>query len=192
VSVCGEGFAPDGVQMFDEASARRGALGALRGADFMNLLFPREHCMSLALAEALAGRAKREGGPFGAVVARNSEIIAARHNTVLATNDPTAHAEINAIRAACEKLGRLHLDDCVLHTTCEPCPMCLGAIYWARLKAVYYAADRHDAADAGFGDAEFYGEFAKPADARQIPFGQIMQREAVDLMRSWDDPPLYY
>jgi len=148
--------------------------------------------METALAEARAGRAKREGGPFGAVVARNGEIIAARHNTVLATNDPTAHAEVNAIRAACEKLGRPHLGDCELYTTCEPCPMCLGALQWARIKTVYYAADRHDAAAAGFADAGFYEEFAKPADARQIPFIQVMREAAAGMMREWGDPPLAY
>ena len=148
--------------------------------------------MALAIAEARAGREKREGGPFGAVITRNGEVVAACHNTVLATNDPTAHAEINAIRAACEKLGRPHLDDCELHTSCEPCPMCLGAIYWARLKAVHYAADRHDAAGAGFGDADFYKEFAKPAEAREIPFTQLMRPEAAAMMRQWDDPPLKY
>ena len=148
--------------------------------------------MQRALAEARAGRAKREGGPFGAVITRNGEIIAACHNTVLATNDPTAHAEVNAIRAACKKLGRPHLDDCELHTTCEPCPLCLGAIQWARLKTVYYAADRHDAAAAGFGDADFYEEFAKPADARQIPLVQVMREAAAEMMREQDGPPLTY
>ena len=152
-----------------------------------------ESIMRLALGEARAGRAKREGGPFGAVVTRNGEVVAACHNTVAATNDPTAHAEVNAIRAACEKLGRPHLDDCELHTSCEPCPMCLGAIYWARIKAVRYAADRHDAAAAGFGDADFYGEFARPAEQRQIPFSRLMREEAAAMMREWiNDPPLHY
>ena len=156
-----------------------------------------ENPMDRALAEARAGRAKREGGPFGAVVARDGEIIAACHNTVLATNDPTAHAEVNAIRAACEKLGRPHLDDCELYTTCEPCPMCLGAIQWARLKAVHYAADRHDAAAAGFGDADFYEEFAKPAHERRVPFIQTQRQAAAEMMREWGgrdspDSPLTY
>ena len=148
--------------------------------------------MGLAIQEARAGREKREGGPFGAVITRGGEVVAARHNTVLATRDPTAHAEINAIRAACEKLGRPHLDDCELHTSCEPCPMCLGAVYWARLKAVHYAADRRDAADAGYGDADFYGEFAKPADARRIPLVQTRQNEAAAMMRQRDNTPLAY
>jgi len=147
--------------------------------------------MQAALAQARAGRAKREGGPFGAVITRDNEIIAACHNTVLATNDPTAHAEVNAIRAACAALGRPHLDDCELFTTCEPCPMCLGTIQWARLKTVYFAADRHDAAAAGFDDAEFYAEFATPARVRKIPFVQVMREAAADMMREWNDTLRY-
>ncbi len=148
--------------------------------------------MTTAIAEAQAGREQRHGGPFGAVIVRDGEIIAACHNTVLATNDATAHAEINAIRAACQKLQRCHLDDCELYTSCEPCPMCLGAIYWARLKAVYYAADRHDAEAAGFGDADFYEEAAKPAGQRRIRFTQLQQHPAAAMMKSWPDAPLTY
>ena len=150
--------------------------------------------MAFAISEAREGRMRRDGGPFGAVIVRDGEIIAACHNTVLATHDATAHAEINAIRAACEKLGRCHLGDCELYTSCEPCPMCLGAIYWARLKAVWYAASRDDAAAAGFGDAEFYEEIAKPASERKIRFEQIKTRkdDAASMMRGWGDAPLAY
>jgi tRNA(Arg) A34 adenosine deaminase TadA len=153
---------------------------------------PRGNPMERAIAEARAGREAREGGPFGAVVVRNGEVISACHNTVLATNDPTAHAEVNAIRAACEKLKRPHLDDCELYTTCEPCPMCLGAIQWARFKTVYYAASRHDAAAAGFDDAGFYDDAAKPPAERKIPFVQTNPQDAADMMRQWNDAPLAY
>jgi len=148
--------------------------------------------MSLAIDQARAGREARKGGPFGAVVVRNGEVVSACHNTVLATNDPTAHAEVNAIRAACGKLNRPHLDDCELYTTCEPCPMCLGAIQWARLKAVHYAASRHDAAAAGFDDSEFYDDAAKPVAQRKIPFIQTNPQDAADMMRQWNDAPLAY
>lgn len=148
--------------------------------------------MGAAIAEGERGRASRAGGPFGAVVVRNGEIIARSHNTVLADCDATAHAEVNAIRAACQHLGRCHLDDCELYTSCEPCPMCLGAICWARLKAVYFAADRFDAARAGFDDAEFYEEIAKPVAERRIRFVQAGQAEAAAMMVRWRDQPLAY
>ncbi|AMK76020.1 MULTISPECIES: nucleoside deaminase [Methylomonas] len=113
------------------------------------------------------------GGPFGAIVVRGGEIIAGSGNRVTPDLDPTAHAEIVAIRLACQKLGDFQLSDCTLYTSCEPCPMCLGAIYWARLKAVYYACDRFDAAKAGFDDGFIYTEIDKPAQQRRIAMQQL-------------------
>jgi tRNA(Arg) A34 adenosine deaminase TadA len=108
------------------------------------------------------------GGPFAALVVRDGAIIAQGTNRVTASNDPTAHAEMMAIRAACTALGRFHLDGCMLYTTCEPCPMCLGAIYWARLDGVFYAGTREDAAAAGFDDAHIYEEVNRPPEERSI------------------------
>jgi len=108
-----------------------------------------------------------QGGPYGAVIVRNGEIIAGSGNRVTSCLDPTAHAEIMAIRLACQKLQNFQLTDCILYTSCEPCPMCLGAIYWARLQKVYFACDRHDAATAGFDDSFIYEELAiQPAERR--------------------------
>ncbi|OQW73726.1 MAG: tRNA-specific adenosine deaminase [Proteobacteria bacterium ST_bin11] len=113
------------------------------------------------------------GGPFGAIVVRDGEVIAGSGNRVTPDLDPTAHAEIVAIRLACQKLGDFQLSDCTLYTSCEPCPMCLGAIYWARLQAVYFACDRFDAAKAGFDDGFIYTEIDKPAQQRQIAMQQL-------------------
>ncbi|WP_020483112.1 nucleoside deaminase [Methylomonas sp. MK1] len=113
------------------------------------------------------------GGPFGAIVVKDGKIIAASGNRVTPDLDPTAHAEIVAIRLACQKLGDFQLSDCTLYTSCEPCPMCLGAIYWARLQAVYFACDRFDAAKAGFDDGFIYTEIDKPAQQRRIAMQQL-------------------
>lgn len=111
-----------------------------------------------------------DGGPFAALVAKEQQVIAVAWNEVLKLNDPTAHAEVQAIRQACQKLGTFQLTDCVLYSSCEPCPMCLGAIYWARPAAVYYAATRDDAKAGGFDDALIYEQIACPPDQRTIPF----------------------
>lgn len=137
--------------------------------------------MDMALAELRTG----SGGPFGAVVVRDGEIIGAGSNRVTTTNDPTAHAEIVAIRDACRRLGRFQLDDCTVYTTCEPCPMCLGAIYWARPKKFYYAATREDAAKAGFDDSEIYKEIQLPIRSRKIPSEQLMEIEANQIFQTW-------
>ena len=108
-----------------------------------------------------------QGGPFGAVIVKNNTVIATGVNQVTPLLDPTAHAEIQAIRAACQLLGDFQLTDCVLYSSCEPCPMCLGAIYWARLKAVYFASTRHDAAQAGFDDNFIYDDFTQPLNQRR-------------------------
>lgn len=125
------------------------------------------------------------GGPFGAVVVKNGIIVGKAGNSVTSTNDPTAHAEVNAIRDACKNLNTFQLDDCEIYTSCEPCPMCLGAIYWARPKAVYYACTKTDAANAGFDDSFIYEEINIPMNNRRIPALQMMQSEAQKVFEEW-------
>ena len=134
------------------------------------------------------------GGPFGAVIVRNGEIVAECGNSVTTTNDPTAHAEVNAIRAACKKLNTFDLSDCEIYASCEPCPMCLSAIYWARIPKLYYAANKHDAKDAGFDDSFIYKELALPPRERKTPVENILHNEALvpfDLWREKDDKVAY-
>ena len=126
------------------------------------------------------------GGPFAAIIARKGEIIARGVNTVAEDNDPTAHAEVNAIREATSRLKDFHLDDCVLYTSCEPCPMCLGAVYWAGLSKVYFGNSREDAAKYGFKDEHIYEELERPLDQRQLSFSQILPDEAVEAFNLWD------
>jgi tRNA(Arg) A34 adenosine deaminase TadA len=125
------------------------------------------------------------GGPFGAVVVRNGEVIATGTNQVTATDDPTAHAEVVAIRKACEVLGTFQLDDCEIFCSCEPCPMCLGAIYWARPARVVFASTAHDAADAGFDDSFIYDEIRRPRDRRRMPLEQLVVPEAGEEFEAW-------
>ena len=125
------------------------------------------------------------GGPFGTVIARGESIVAEGVNRVTATNDPTAHAEIVAIRAACGKLAAFQLEGCDLYTTCEPCPMCLGAIYWARPARVFYASSAGDAAAAGFDDKFIYDELYLPFAAREIPMTQLMREESLLIFSAW-------
>lgn len=120
----------------------------------------KQRFLGLAIAEAKAGAMAGQGGPFGAVVVKDGVVIAKASNAVVANNDPTAHAEVQAIRGACAALGAFQLDGCDIYASCEPCPMCLGAILWARPRALYYAATRRQAADAGFDDEAFYRAFA--------------------------------
>ena len=127
----------------------------------------------------------KNGGPFGAVVVKDGKIIGKGVNTVTANNDPTAHAEINAIREACENIGNFQLENCEIYSSCEPCPMCLGAIYWARPKKLFFAATREGAARAGFDDSEIYREFELPVNSRKIPSEQIMQVEAEKIFKTW-------
>jgi guanine deaminase len=129
------------------------------------------------------------GGPFGAVVVRNGEIIARGYNNVLSSNDPTAHAEVDAIRKACAALGTYQLSDCELYTSCEPCPMCLGAIYWARPKAVYYGNTKEDAAAIGFDDQFIYEEIGQPFEQRSIPMYPLLREEALAGFRAWQEKP---
>lgn len=126
-----------------------------------------------------------EGGPFGAVVVKNGTIIGRGWNRVTSANDPTAHAEIEAIREACANLGTYSLEECEVYTSCEPCPMCLAAIFWARLDALYFAATRDDAADAGFDDAFFYEEICKPRESRILPTQQHLRGEAQNVFNVW-------
>ena len=125
------------------------------------------------------------GGPFGAVVVKDGEIVGRGSNSVTSTNDPTAHAEVNAIRDACKNLNTFQLDDCEIYTSCEPCPMCLGAIYWARPKKIYYACTKVDAANAGFDDSFIYEEINIPLSERSIPANQMMQADALDIFKNW-------
>lgn len=127
------------------------------------------------------------GGPFGAVVVRNGEIIARGYNNVTSSNDPTAHAEVDAIRKACAALNTYQLTDCELYTSCEPCPMCLGAIYWARPRAVYFANTKQDAAQAGFDDQFIYDELAIPLENRSIPMQQLLRHEAQTAFQQWTE-----
>ncbi|AHM58673.1 zinc-binding CMP/dCMP deaminase [Flammeovirgaceae bacterium 311] len=129
------------------------------------------------------------GGPFGAVVVRKGEIIAHGFNNVTSTNDPTAHAEIDAIRKACAALQTFQLDDCELYTSCEPCPMCLGAIYWARFRKVYYGNSKTDAAGIGFDDQFIYAEIDKPLPERSIAMEQLLPQEAFVAFQEWDNNP---
>ena len=143
--------------------------------------------MQEAIEVALKGLNNNEGGPFGCVVVKNGKIIGKGNNKVTSTNDPTAHAEINAIREACTNIGSFQLDGCEIYTTCEPCPMCLGAIYWARPDKVYYACNQQDAADVGFDDQFIYKEIPLPYSERSIPFEQLERETALEVFKEWDE-----
>jgi tRNA(Arg) A34 adenosine deaminase TadA len=140
-----------------------------------------EEAIRLAREKMLAG----EGGPFGAVVVADDRVIGRGWNRVTSTSDPTAHAEIVAIRDACRHLGAFQLEGCDLYTSCEPCPMCLGAIYWARPARVFYAATRDDAKRAGFDDAFIYDEVVLPIEERQIPMLPLSRESAIEVFRDW-------
>ena len=140
--------------------------------------------MLRAIAIALEN-IRNGGGPFGALIARDGSIVAEGVNRVTATNDPTAHAEVVAIRAACTKLAAFQLDGCDLYTTCEPCPMCLGAIYWARPARVFFASSAGDAAAAGFDDAFIYDELYLPFASREIPMTQLLREESLPIFTAW-------
>ena len=145
--------------------------------------------MRRAIALALENVRTARGGPFAALVAKHGSVIGEGANSVTATNDPTAHAEIVAIRAACRALGTFQLTDCELYTTCEPCPMCLGAIYWARPARVFYGGVAADAADAGFDDAFIYEELQRPPESRRIPMTQLMREESLAIFAAWKRQP---
>ncbi len=141
--------------------------------------------MARAIQLSIEGVQGGQGGPFGAVIVREGKIIAEGMNRVTSTNDPTAHAEVLAIRQACEKLGGFELKDCELYTSCEPCPMCLGAIYWARLSRIYFANTAEDAAKIGFDDSFLYEELKQPHARRRIPAIQMMREEALAGFAAW-------
>lgn len=130
---------------------------------------------------------KKGGGPFGAVVVKNGKVIAESANSVTPDNDPTAHAEVNAIRLACKKLGTFMLDGCEIYASCEPCPMCLGAIYWAHIKTIYYAGTRSDAAKAGFDDDFIYREINIDPEKRSVPAFNFMPNEGAAVFKLWLD-----
>jgi guanine deaminase len=141
--------------------------------------------MRQAIALSAETMHKGVGGPFGAVIARDGTIIAQGCNQVTSANDPTAHAEVTAIREACRTLGSFSLAGCEIYTSCEPCPMCLGAIYWARLDRVYYANTRADAAAIGFDDARIYQEFLAAIDNRSVPLIRIGAEDAKLVFDEW-------
>ncbi len=143
--------------------------------------------MQEAISVALENLDKGTGGPFGAVVVKEGKIIARCGNSVTSTNDPTAHAEVNAIREACRVLNSFQLEDCTIYSSCEPCPMCLGAIYWARPKALYFAAGREDAALAGFDDSYIYHQLTLPPFNRALATFQILQQEGLKPFQKWNE-----
>ena len=140
-----------------------------------------------AIELARQGMDARKGGPFGCVIVRDGEVVGKGCNGVTSTNDPTAHAEIVAIRDACQRLGEYQLTDCTVYTSCEPCPMCLGALYWARPARIVYAATRREAADAGFDDDFIYREIALPLEERKIPFVHEPLAAAAELFKGWKE-----
>jgi guanine deaminase len=143
--------------------------------------------MARAIQLAVDNVASARGGPFGSVVVKDGKIVAEAANQVTFANDPTAHAEMVAIREACRKLGVFDLEGCEIYTSCEPCPMCMGAIYWARLSRVYYAGRADDAAQAGFDDSMIYRELAQPLSKRKIPLIQMMREQGLDAFRVWQN-----
>ena len=144
-----------------------------------------EKFMLEAIALSKQGIDNNEGGPFGCIVVRGNEIVGRGNNKVTSTNDPTAHAEVIAIRDACSNLNSFQLDECEIYTSCEPCPMCLGAIYWARPKIVYYANNRVDAASIGFDDSMIYDELSCEMSQRKIPIIPLMREQALDIFKAW-------
>jgi tRNA(Arg) A34 adenosine deaminase TadA len=130
-----------------------------------------------------------QGGPFGAVIVKNGAVVAEGWNRVTSSNDPTAHAEVVAIREACRKLGDFSLSGCEIYATCEPCPMCLAAIYWARIDRIYYANSRSDAARIGFDDSRIYDEIALPMASRAVPMTRLLADDAAAVFAEWEAKP---
>jgi tRNA(Arg) A34 adenosine deaminase TadA len=145
--------------------------------------------MREAIRLSLQKMRDNHGGPFGAVVVRRGKIAGRGWNRVTSANDPTAHAEIMAIREACRRLKTFRLDDCVLYASCEPCPMCLAAIYWARMGKIFYANTRRDAAAIGFDDDLIYREVPRPVSRRKIPMKQLFRNEALKVFAEWKSKP---
>lgn len=147
--------------------------------DFMRL------AIRLATENVLHGR----GGPFGAVVVKDGQVVATGANQVTSTNDPTAHAEVVAIRNACQAMGTFQLQGCDVYSSCEPCPMCLAALYWSRCRAVYYGNDQIAAERAGFDDSQLYREFVKSPEERSLPSEQMLADEALESFHAWEKSP---
>ncbi|MDQ3049997.1 MAG: nucleoside deaminase [Bacteroidota bacterium] len=149
----------------------------------------RNNFLKTAIDLSFMGSAHGHGGPFGALVVKDGKIIGKGFNRVLSSNDPTAHAEIVAIREACNNLGSFQLTGCEIYSSCEPCPMCLGAIYWARPDVVFFASTRQDAAGAGFDDAFIYDEIVLPYGERSIPMNYVPLPEALEAFEKWKVNP---
>ena len=150
----------------------------------MNHVFMRE-----AIRISIEKMRRNEGGPFGAVVVRGCRVVGRGWNRVTSSCDPTAHAEVVAIREACRRLKTFQLGDCDMYTSCEPCPMCLGAIYWARIRCVYYGNTRRDAARIGFDDNLIYREISRPLSRRKIPMKRLLREEALAAFEEWESKP---
>jgi guanine deaminase len=148
-----------------------------------------EEFMRRAIALSRKNLETMAGGPFGAVVVKDGRIVGEGRNDVLATNDPTAHAEIVAIRDAARRLGTFDLTGCEIYTSCEPCPMCLGAVLWARIGRLYYANDRDDAKAIGFDDDAFYREVTLPPERRSVPMARLLADEARAVFKAWEADP---
>lgn len=146
-----------------------------------------EDFMRMAIELAENNVTSEQGGPFGAVIVKDGMVVARSANKVVPNNDPTAHAEVLAIRLACQELNTFDLSGCEIYASCEPCPMCLGAIYWARIDKIYYANTKADAADIGFDDAFIYQELDKPMDKRKLPIVQLMRDEAMNAFKLWSE-----
>ena len=155
----------------------------------LNPMIPNLELMAKAIQLSHESMNSLNGGPFAAIIVKDGEVISEGTNSVTAWNDPTAHAEIVAIRRACTKLQTFQLTGCDIYSTCEPCPMCLGAIYWARPRALYFAAERTDAAQAGFDDRFIYEQLTLPLHERKLPTVQTMREEASRVLKEWISKP---
>ncbi len=146
-----------------------------------------EDFMQMAIELSEYNVRQGQGGPFGAVIVKDGMVVARSANKVVPTNDPTAHAEVSAIRLACQELGTYNLAGCEIYTSCEPCPMCLGAIYWAHIDKIYYANNKADAATIGFDDHFIYDELDLPMEKRKLPIVQLMRNEALNAFKLWSE-----
>jgi len=146
--------------------------------------------MRMAVKLSVQNVSECVGGPFGAVVVKDGKVVAKSANMVTSTKDPTAHAEVSAIRLACRELNTFDLSGCVIYTSCEPCPMCLGAIYWSRIETIYYANTKADAANIGFDDKFIYEELEKPMEQRALPVVQMLRDEAMEAFKLWEKSPM--
>jgi len=149
-----------------------------------------EKFMRMAIRLSEQNVSKGLGGPFGAVIVKDGKVIAKSANKVAASNDPTAHAEVAAIRLACKKLKTFDLSGAVVYTSCEPCPMCLSAIYWAKIETIYYGNTKQDASSAGFDDEFIYNELDKPMEKRKLPIQQLLRDEALQAFKLWEKSPM--